>query len=272
MDIKLIAIDMDGTLLDSNNQISERTTKAIKMAREKGIQVVLATGRVLKSALYYADLLSLDSYIAACNGAILVDGSSKIIYRKPIDKKKLEKIMEIGHDMSVYFHFYNEDTFYTRTYIKEIVEYYSSSKGKFKGQSIDVDIYESIEDILSRENLDIFKFLFIDNDLEKLTLLRSNLNYIEGISTSKSWSNNLEVMEEGVSKGRSLEYLCSIMNIPLSSTMAIGDNENDLSMLALAGISVGMGNSARAVLEKADHITSGNDEDGVAKAIEKFIL
>ncbi len=274
MNIKLIAIDMDGTLLNSSNKITERTKKAIAMAKEKNVEVVLATGRVLKSALYYADLLNLDSYIAACNGAILVDNNGNDLYRKPIEKKKLEKIMEIGHDMSVYFHFYNEDTFFTRTYVKEIVDYYSSSSssGKFTGQSIDVDIYKSIEDIAERVDLDVFKFLFIDNNLDKLLQLKERLGSIEGISISKSWANNLEVMEEGVSKGRSLEHLCQLMNIPLDNTMAIGDNENDLSMLEIAGISVGMGNGAKSVLEKVDFITSDNDHDGVAEAIEKFVL
>lgn len=272
MDIKLIAIDMDGTLLNSSNKLTERTKKAIAMAKEKNVEVVLATGRVLKSALHYANLLNLDSYIAACNGAILVDNKGNDIYRKPINKKKLEKIMEIGHDMSVYFHFYNEDTFFTRTYVKEIVDYYSSSDGKFTGQSIDVDIYESIRDIAERVDLDVFKFLFIDNDLDKLLQLKKRLGSIEGISISKSWTNNLEVMEEGVSKGRSLEHLCRLMNISLNNTMAIGDNENDLSMLEIAGISVGMGNGAKSVLEKVYYVTEDNNHDGVAQAIEKFVL
>lgn len=272
MDIKLIAIDMDGTLLDSSNRLTERTRKAIELAKEKDIEVVLATGRVLKSALYYSEMLNLDSYIAACNGAIVVDNKGKDIFRKPISKEKLEKIMEIGHNMSVYFHFYNEDTFFTKTYVKEIVDYYSSSNGKFKGQSIDVDIYEKIEDISARANLDVFKFLFIDNNLDKLNLLREKLHLVEGISISKSWTNNLEVMEEGISKGRSLEHLCQLMGISLENTMAIGDNENDLSMLSLAGLSVGMGNGAKAVLENVDYVTEDNDHDGVAKAIEKFIL
>ncbi len=272
MDIKLIAIDMDGTLLDSGNRLTERTRKAIEMAKKKNIEVVLATGRVLKSALYYSDMLKLDSYIAACNGAIVVDNKGKDIFRKPIDKKKLEKIMEIGHNMSVYFHFYNEDTFFTKTYVKEIVDYYSSSNGKFTGQSIDVDIYEKMEDISSRKDLDVFKFLFIDNNPDKLQQLRENLSLVEGISISKSWTNNLEVMEEGISKGRSLEHLCQLMNISLENTMAIGDNENDLSMLSLAGLSVGMGNGAKAVLENVDYITEDNDHDGVARAIEKFVL
>ncbi|MCR3956469.1 MAG: Cof-type HAD-IIB family hydrolase [Gudongella sp.] len=272
MDIKLIAIDMDGTLLDSSNRLTERTRKAIDMAKKKNIEVVIATGRVLKSALYYSDMLKLDSYIAACNGAIVVDNKGRDIFRKPIDKKKLEKIMEIGHNMSVYFHFYNEDTFFTKTYVKEIVEYYSSSNGKFTGQSIDVDIYEKMEDISSRTDLDVFKFLFIDNNPDKLEQLRENLNLVEGISISKSWANNLEVMEEGISKGRSLEHLCQLMNISLENTMAIGDNENDLSMLSLAGLSVGMGNGAKAVLENVDYVTEDNDHDGVARAIERFVL
>lgn len=272
MDIKLLAIDVDGTLLNGKNQITERTIKAIKKAKEKNVEIVLATGRVLKSALHYADMLKLDSHVVACNGAILVDRERKIILRKPIEKNRLEKIMEIGHDMSTYFHFYNEDTFFTRTYVKEVVDYYSSEKGKFQGQSIDVHIYEKTTDIINRNDLDIFKFLFIDNDLKKLGRVRERINSIEGISTSKSWINNIEVMEEEVSKGKTLEHLCALMNISMANTMAIGDNENDLTMIEAAGLGVAMGNGAKLVLERADYITSDNQQDGVAKAIEKFIL
>lgn len=272
MDIKLVAIDMDGTLLNSKNQLTDRTRHAIERANKKGVKVVLATGRLLKSASYYADILNLDSYIAACNGALVVDGTRKEVMKKPIAKKKLEKVMEIGHDMSVYFHFYNEDTFFTRTYVKEIADYYSTSVGKFNDQSIDFSIYGDASEVLSTENLDVYKFLFIDENQDKLIELKKRLNEVEGISVSKSWSNNLEVMEEGVSKGRAMKYLSSLMDISPENIMAIGDNENDLPMLHFAGWGVAMGNGSSLVIESADYVTSTNDQDGVAKAIEKFVL
>ena len=119
---------------------------------------------------------------------------------------------------------------------------------------------------------DIYKFIFIDNDTKKLYKLREELKNIKNINVSSSWSNNIEVMEEEVSKGNSLKYLCERLNVKRENVIAIGDNENDMSMIDFAGLGVSMGNGNKKLKTIADIITSTNDEDGVAKIIEKYIL
>lgn len=267
MRYKVIAIDMDGTLLNSHNQISLRTRNAITRAKEKGVHIVLATGRILKSAMIFADDLKLDNPILACNGAIILDASRNVIYNRPLEMDLANKIMELARDYNVYYHFYNEESLFSNHYIKEIVDYYSN-----KLQRIDVRIFEDKNEILTDKSLNIFKFLFIDNDMERLNNLRRDFSTIDGLNVTKSWADNIEVMDFRASKGIGLEYLCNEMNISPDQVIAIGDNENDLSMLRYAGFGVAMGNSDEKVKLEADYITETNDKDGVAKVIEKFIL
>ncbi|HMM69275.1 MAG TPA: Cof-type HAD-IIB family hydrolase [Gudongella oleilytica] len=272
MSIKLIAIDMDGTLLNRQNLLTGRTREAIEMAKKKKIEVVIATGRVLKSAIHYSKELGLESYIAACNGAVVVDKDLNKVIDRPISRRDIERVMKTGQRMGIYFHFYNEDTFFTKTYVKEIVDYYTPTTERLKGQSIDIKLYGSSDEIINNKQLKIYKFLFIDKDQDKLIKLRKNLESLESVELSKSWRDNLEVMDKGVSKGSAVKLLCERLGINSDEVMAIGDNENDLSMIKFAGVGVAMGNAEDMVKEQADFITSSNDEDGVALAIEKYVL
>ena len=267
MDYKLIAIDMDGTLLNSKKEISNRTYNAIQKAKDKGIHIVLATGRLLKSAQFVSENLKLSNHIIACNGAIIIDGSKSVFFSKPMDLNVVEKVMALGKKFNAYYHFYDEGCLYSNTYVKEIVDYYSS-----RDQKIDIKIFKNDMEILNNKKLNIYKFLFIDNDLQKLESLREELTHVDKINVSKSWSNNLEVMDTEASKGLGLKFLCNELNISPEHVIAIGDNENDISMIKFAGLGVAMGNGEEVVKKQSDYITSSNDEDGVAKVIEKFIL
>ena len=272
MDIKLVAIDMDGTLLNGKNEITIKTQEILKQATQKGVKIVLTTGRVLKSALHYSEYLSLDSFVIACNGGIIVDKNTNILFKKPIPKEKMLEIMKVGKEFSAYFHFYNENTFFTNRYVKEVDEYYSSARGKFTGQDVGVELYTDDNEILIRDDLDIYKFLFIEPDNEKLIRVREELSKIDGLSLSSSWGNNVEVMNNGVSKGRALALLAQELEISNENIMAIGDNENDLSMIDFAGMGLAMGNGNQLLKDSADYILPSNEEDGVAYAIQKFVL
>lgn len=272
MDYKLVAIDMDGTLLNSKNEVSERTKMSIEKAKDKGIYIVLATGRILKSALQYSTDLKIGNPIIACNGAIIVNEHEEIIYKKPLDKNIIESILDLGKQNNIYYHFYDEYNFYANTLVYDVVNFYNTATAKLKGLELDINIFKEKQEVLTRADLNVLKFMFIDNDLEKLFKVRKELDDIGTLSTSSSWNNNIEVMGKGVSKGEGLTYLCKELNINPKQVISIGDNENDLSMLEFAGLGVAMGNSKDAIKNISDYITSTNNDDGVAKVIEKFIL
>ena len=151
-------------------------------------------------------------------------------------------------------------------------QYYPSFPDSLREQGIEVRVLENVLDVIKEEKPSIYKFVFIEDDVVKLSNFRKEISSLQGINVSSSWHNNLEIMNEGVSKGSSLEYLGSKLNIDKSQIVAIGDNENDISMLKIAGLAVAMKNGEDSIKEYSHIITDTNDEDGVAKAIEKYIL
>lgn len=272
MKYKLIAIDMDGTLLNSNQEISKRNREALHRAKEQGVHIILTTGRILKSALYYSKLLNLSDPVISSNGAIISRSNGKdIIYKKPIEYSLSKKIMELLEENNAFYNFYDETTFYSKESTQEIAEQRKAYSTNTAKQGIGIQIFKNPIKVLN-DNPTIFKFIIIEEDKNKIINLREKLETIEGISVSSSWYNNIEIMREGVSKGSGLIHLCKNLNIDFSEIIAIGDNENDISMLKIAGLSVAMGNSEQVIRKYSDIVTDTNDKDGVAKVIEKYVL
>lgn len=269
MKYKLIAIDMDGTLLNSENYISERTRQALIAAKEKGVHVVLSTGRILKSAIYYSKQLGLANPIVASNGGIMVDGESNVLFKSPLDKSSIKEAVKMADDEGIYCHLYDESRFYSSRKVQEVIEFYGETDGKL---NINLELFKNIDDVLFSKDLNIYKLIFIDEDPEKLGKFREKISKVENISISSSWSNNIEAMALDVSKGETLKKLFKMLGVESEDVIAIGDSENDLSMLNIAGLSIAMGNGSDSIKEKVDYITDTNDNDGVAKAIEKFVL
>lgn len=272
MTYKLVAIDMDGTLLNSQGEVSDRTRRAIYEAGKKGIYIVLATGRILKSALNHSIELNINKPIISSNGAVIADENKNIIYERPMKSKAVEAISNIGTSENIYYHFYGKDVFYSNVYIEEVLSFYNTEKSRKEGNDIKLNIFKDISEVINDRNASVYKFLFLDEDRKKLDRLKYQLEGIDDISICTSWGNNLEVMDKEVSKGNSLKYLCDSLNISSKEVIAIGDNENDISMLDYAGLGVAMENGVDIVRSMADLITSTNDKDGVAKVIEEFIL
>ncbi len=269
MKYKLVAIDMDGTLLNSDNQVSLETRQAIKSAEEKGIRVVISTGRLLESASAYGKMIGLNNPILACNGALIADENGKTLYKKTMDKESVRKIVNLARERDVYFHFYNERNLFSYTRVEEILAYYNPDKNN---PAVELKLFEDINDLLSKEDLNIYKFLFIDYNQKKLKDLRAELSTIKNVETSSSWENNVEAMASNVTKGEALRNLCLDLDIRPDEVVAIGDSENDLSMFEFAGLSIAMGNGDGFIKSNAMYTTDTNDNDGVAKAFHKFIF
>ena len=272
MSYKLVAIDMDGTLLDSKGRVSNRTRQAIYEASKKGVYIILATGRILKSAVNHAIELDLKKPIISSNGAVIIDENKEIIYQKPINSRSVKEVTEIGKSEGIYFHFYDDVSFYSNIYIEEVFNFYNTDESKKSGNEIKMNIFDNVDEIIGNKDINVYKFLFIDDDRSKLDNLQYRLKSLEDICICSSWGNNLEVTDRDVSKGNGLKYLCNRLNISAKDVIAIGDNENDISMIEYAGLGVAMGNGVEKAKSISDLITSTNDEDGVAKIIEKYIL
>lgn len=270
MNYKLIATDMDGTLLTDENLVGDRTIDSIRKAEEIGKITVLATGRMMKSAINYATRVGLKNPIISCNGAIITDKNQNIIYGGNIDHDLVRKIDKIARENEMYYHFYGEEKLYTAQYIDQIDEFYN--KDATEEELIEIVEFKKVDDVLSR-GIKVYKFLFLDSDLDKLAKVKEELEETKGLNISKSGTHNLEITREDVSKGNSLEILTRILGINIDEVIAIGDNENDISMLKKAGLSVAMKNATLKAKSVADIESEyDNNNDGVGIVIEKYLL
>lgn len=270
---KVIAIDMDGTLLNSKLEVSERNKKALRIATEKGIQVVISTGRIFTSARYYAKLLGLITPIIACNGAYVCEyHRNNVLYEEPLKGIDFKQIINLAEKYDLYYHFYDNKTFYAKRLEETVLKYFKWNEEQSEGDKVDIKIIDNPIQLANEQDLKVYKVSIYDYDREKLNFMRGLLSKNKNIEIVSSWKTNIELMNKGVSKGKALEKLCNMFNISRDEVIAIGDNYNDLSMLEFAGTSVAMGNGEEEVKKIAHLVTDSNDNDGVAKAIEELIF
>ena len=271
MNIKLIALDMDGTLMNNKSELSKDNKKVLEKAIKAGIYVVPATGRVYNRLPEEIKNLQGIKYVLSSNGAAVYStNENKPIYTNFMSTQKALEIFNTIKDINC------------------IKEFYINGQSYFEQKIIDYidtfDILPSFRKFYGREKQaikDIEIFLQDNiNGVEKINLpwlskeikaeLFKRLSDIEDITITSSVKHNLELNKKGANKGDGLKNLCNILNINMSEVMAFGDSDNDLEMILQAGYGIAMSNGDISLKEKADFITLSNDEDGVAYAIEKF--
>ena len=273
MDIKLVAIDLDGTLLNANKHISAENIHTIRRVTDKGIRVVICSGRIFMGAKIYAKKLGVQEPIIACNGAVIrsmVTGET--IYQELLDAAYCEKVIDILHDSRMYFHAYVGDSM-----ISETMEYsmlrYSQMNERFEQEDrVDIKIVDDVWVYIQRAGRPVTKLVVMCDDIELLQSVRSKIEELEVIEVASSDKNNFEIMRKGVNKGKALQLLAKHMGYTMEQVMAIGDNENDIPMLASAGFPVAMQNGWEDAKRLAKFVTKSNDDHGVAHVLEKFLL
>ncbi|WP_408955740.1 Cof-type HAD-IIB family hydrolase [Natroniella sp. ANB-PHB2] len=266
MDYKLVAIDLDDTLLANDLQISKRTVKAIKEAQNEGVRVVIATGRMHSSALPYAKMLGLKHELITYNGALVkrvVDNQT--LYHEPISTELVRKVAKVAQKHDLHINFYLDDLLYVNKTGVE-ADYYEEIAGIKP-----ILITEDVGDFLDRPST---KLLIIENDRTKLEEVFSELTagFADSVTITTSKVNFIEIMGQQVCKGTTLANVATKLGIKAEEIIAIGDSYNDLEMIEYAGLGVAVGNAKEEIKEEADYITGTNNEEGVAQVIEKFIL
>jgi len=277
MTYKMVCIDMDGTLLGKGKKISEENKKAIKRVHEKGIEVVVATGRIYNNAEYYSHILGVNSPVIAANGAIVRDKiNNKVIYENPINNDECLKLIDLLFEMKMFFHFYTIDAIYSNSLVTDLATkiYMKKQKGyeELKIKYHIIKDKKTWKDIFKKNNNEINKCIAMTPNPKKMIEFKEKLKEIKGIVYFGSGSRSVEINNGGVSKGNAVKALAEYYGIKREEIVAIGDNENDLSMIEYAGIGVAMGNAIDSVKNVADYITSSNKDNGVAKALEKFFV
>lgn len=241
-EFKLIALDMDGTLLNDQQEISDENRAAIAKAQEQGVHVVLSTGRSLLTCREYAQSLQLSSYLITVNGSEIWDESGQLVERKLIDASHIEKMWNLTQEHKLNFWAVTTDKVWRD---------------------------EFPEDIASQEWL---KFGY---DIPDDALREEVLKQIAGISDfeiSNSSLTNLEINALGINKAKGIMTVCERLGISMDEVIAMGDSLNDMAMIEAAGCGIAMGNAQEAVKEAADWVTDTNVNNGVAKAISHWVL
>jgi Cof subfamily protein (haloacid dehalogenase superfamily) len=267
---KLFAFDLDGTLLDSNKRIRPGNIAALREMRESGAVIALATGRVGFSVRRYAPELGFDPALVILNGAEIFVSSredAERIYFAPLESAHAQYLTGYATDKPLAVNFYHEDRIYSvETSInKEWIEFYR--------QQISVD-RAFLDDFSVMNGISPSKIIFI-GEPSYIDEVEAHFQSIWGGGTvyvCRSFSNYLEFMNPGASKGLGLKILCDALNINPLETMAYGDEENDVPMFSVAGTGVAMKNGPEKVKRRAARVTElGNDEDWIAREWEKIL-
>ncbi len=272
-DYKLLAIDLDKTLLDNNHRISKRNYYALKRCHEKGIYIILASGREVETIDKFSDELGIYDPIIACVGAIVCgekkNGKRDILYHSPLPSGIVDDVMEYTKSMgwcltvhypdkilaleqNKYTDIYHNQTSATFTFVKDFYDVIKKSQPTKLIIIVDAEIREGVYR------------RFVKKWGDKANITKTNPEYVE-------------VNAKGVDKGTALKELCRILGVKLEQTIAFGDNYSDLPMLEVSGVKVLMDNAESEIKSKLKSrfpdliIAPSNENDGVAQIIDELI-
>jgi Cof subfamily protein (haloacid dehalogenase superfamily) len=283
--IKLIASDMDGTLLNSKHEISKENIDAIKKAQELGIHFAIATGRMYEDVKPFLEEHDLRSQCIVMNGAEYRDEDGKILRNIDIDKEKAIAIFQIINKYKISAQIYTRDGIYTiskkdealigmayrlrafepGTPFEEAIKLASSER-----HFLNLKYVDDIDNLFSN-GLNIAKIVLFYDNIDILKKIKEELKSLDELAISSSFPTNLEINNADAQKGNILSEVIKDMGIESNEVMVIGDSSNDYSMFEKFSVSFAMGNATPEIKEAAKYITDTNDNAGVAKAIYKAI-
>ena len=269
---KLLAFDLDGTLLNSRGEILESSKQAIAAARAAGVKVVLATGRHHVAARPYHYQLELDTPVVCCNGAYIMDYSQPDpVYSNPLSKELARQIIEIAHEYGLHMLMYVDDamTFEVLNPHMEKLCAWANKQPEIVRPNIQqiASIPERMESAKA-----IHKFVLSHPDQEYFLAAYERIAARDEFSCERSWIDRFDITSSGNTKGSTLLRLAAQWNIDAKDIIAVGDNDNDVSMIQIAGLGVAMDDGSEPLKRCADLIIGSNDEDSIAAFIESHIL
>ena len=273
MDIKLIAVDMDGTLLNSHKKLTETTLKTLQKVVDRGIWIVPSTGRMVQGLPEYIKILPGLRYIIAINGGSVWDlKENTSIFDANIPYEQAMEVIEFVQKYDAVNECYCNNEALMSKVSYGLIDYHipDSLAAVVKGNRKALDDYVGF---MREKRADVQKIqLFFHDSHKRLAAIRELEKTFPKLSLTCSQTYNIELNAATANKGNALEILCRHLHIDIQNTMAFGDGGNDKPMLLAAGYAVAMANGTDEIKSVADYVTESNDEDGVARAIEKLIL
>lgn len=283
--MRLIASDLDGTLLNDKGVVSQANAKAIRTAMEKGIQFVVATGRSYDSASKLLQAVGISCPIISLNGSSTFDSNHQLLREIVMDPTVCQKVISVCQKNDIYIELFTNSGVYStgKDQFMEVLTqmfksvYVHSTDDEIRNiielrlQNEKVQFVPTYEEILSNEKIKIYKILCFSVNEESLRSTNKELANEPGMIITSSGDMNLEFNHPNAQKGIALKEFANSLGIEMKDVMALGDNLNDKSMLEQAGRGVAMGNAAEEIKELCRYITKTNSEDGVAYAIEEML-
>lgn len=270
MEYQLMAIDMDGTLLNDHLEISKQNEDAIKKAISKHKDIVIATGRSLSEMNTYLPQLSTVRYFILESGAVIYDAYQKQIIKKNVFlKEDVNHIINVSYKQDLMPHYFVDG--YSYSFVEKMIHMEKYHMGKL--QQFYLDYVNKIEDwdsFIEKNKNKIEKIIFYHQSQKEVNQC---YQYLKDIDVEKPQIGiSIELSPKGITKAAALKTLCHILNIKMNQTIAIGDSDNDKEILSIVGLSIAMENANHNIKEISDCITLDNDHHGVAKAIKDYLL
>lgn len=288
---KLITIDIDGTLLNSYGEVTEKNKQAIRKALDRNIDVVLTSGRMPKAILPIANEIDSNRYLISGNGATIYDiQKGEIVYNNYMTKKKVLEIINICEKNSMFYNIYTNNAVLTKSLSYNILFYHNENKKNPENKRIKINVINDLYEYVKKyEGNDFLKITICDGDKMVFKNIINNLKTIKDIDVLEVAHMSRKIIKHGtddfeisyfyteitnknVNKWSAIEKLMKILNITKDEVISIGDNINDKEMIENAGIGIVTGNSSPLMKEIADEVVASNNESGVAEAIDRYII
>lgn len=286
---KLVAIDLDGTMLNSYGVVTENTKKIIKEKIEKGIEIIIASGRPIDSIKAIAKEIGSNNYFIGGNGAVIYDiQKDKIIYEKYMPKEKVLEIVKTCEENSITYNVYTDKTILATTLKYNVLYYHKENLKKPEDKKTNIIMVKDMYDYISKMKEEKFLKITICDDTKSVfnSIMRKikQIGDIEVLDVSHMSRKIIrqgteevpieyyytEISSKNVDKWDAIEFLMEKMQIKKEEVIAIGDNMNDKKMIQNAGLGIVMEGSTPTITNLAKYVTDTNNNEGVAKALEKF--
>ena len=286
--MKIVAIDLDGTMLNQYGIVTQRTKQAIERAQQRGIEVIIASGRPMDSIKAIAEEIKSEKYFISGNGAIIYDiQNDEIIYENTLKKQKTLDIIKICEENSIYYNIYTEKEIIAKNLQCNVLYYHKENLNKEEKNKTHINIVENIYNYIVDRDEKVVKITICDNNQVIFNSIMRKLKEIEEIEVLEVSHMSRKIIRQGsvevpieyfyteisaqnVDKWNAIEFLKEKMQIKTEEIVAIGDNVNDKKMIENAGLGIAMGESTPVIKNVANQITGSNNEDGVAQALENL--
>jgi len=269
---KWCVCDMDGTLLNSKDTISEENEAALKKLQQDGTEVIIASGRLDLMVKRFVKQLDLKGHVISCNGGLIRNiRTGEVLYSKIIDKSTVREIIDYSIEHNISFLIYTTDTVFSDKKNPRIKKFEDLNKIIPEDMKLPIEYIDKVN-IEVINHIETLKILLVCKDHEEVELMEKKYSNYNSLTAVSSMHGLLDIMASDISKGNALKVLSEKLAVDLNRVIAFGDNYNDMEMFQCVGIPIAMENAVDAIKSVARYVTKSNDNSGIAYAINNILL